>query len=134
MKKKSSPLFTGIYAWISTVFFGAVLMDVIYASFLAHAVSSPALTSVFSDVSDMMLRLGFLLLLSAFLVLFLTWETPSARNYLLASLFLFGFEFTLPMLFPSLRTSLGPFWIRLLLTGTASILAFIGQHDASLKE
>jgi hypothetical protein len=127
MKTKWSSLLVGIYAWLTAVFFGAVLMDVLYVSFLAHQMEISKITSVFSDISDMLLRIGFILVLSAFAAIASSWNFPRARNLLIASLFIYSFEFTLPMLFPYLKTSLGPFWIRLLLVGSASLLAFIGQ-------
>jgi hypothetical protein len=127
MKTKWSPLLVGVYAWLTAIFFGAVLMDVLYASFLAQQVDMSKIIPVFSDISDMLLRIGFILVLSAFAAIASSWSFPKARNFLIASLFIYSFEFTLPMLFPYLKTSQGPFWIRLFLVGTATLLAFIGQ-------
>ena len=134
MKIKWKFLLPGIYAWITAVFFGSILMDVLYARLLAHFTDTSAITTIFSDVSDMLLRLGFILILSALAAIISCWNCTRARNYLIASLFIFSFEFSLPIIFPYLKTSLGPFWIRLFVIGTASILAFIGQQNRYLKE
>lgn len=128
MKIKWSSLFIGLYAWLTAVFFGAVLMDVLYASFLGHQFEISQITPVFSDISDMLLRLGVFLIGSGFLAVGFTWQHAKARNFLIASLLVYFFEFSLPMVFPYLKTSVGPFWIRLLIVGAATLLAFIGQY------
>lgn len=127
MKTKWIFLPIGVYAWLTAVFFGAVLMDVLYASLLGQELATLKITAIFSNISDMLLVIGLILLLSAFAAIATSWNYSRARNFLIASLLIYCFEFTLPMLFSYLKTSLGPFWIRLFLVGGASLLAFIGQ-------
>ena len=52
---------------------------------------SSAITSIFSDVSDMLLRLGFILILSALAAIISCWKYTKARNYLIRQPFSFFF-------------------------------------------
>jgi hypothetical protein len=46
-----------LYTWSATVFFGAVLLDVVYASLLG-AVDESITQPVFGEVSDLLLMVG----------------------------------------------------------------------------
>lgn len=121
-----------MYAWSAAVFFGAVLLDVVYASVLREAGGGFA-QSVFGEVSDFLLLLGAPTFLSALAASVLSWNVPTVRNLFLASMLILSLEFVVPIvLFPALRTSsASPLpnvmpYVRLLPLALASILALGG--------
>lgn len=113
------------YAWSASLFFGAVLIDVVYSSLLRASGAS-----VFGEVSDFLLLLGVPMLLAAVAALALSWNTPSSRNLIALSLLCLSLEFFGPIvLFPVLRTSADPLsrsigpTVRLASLALASLLA-----------
>jgi hypothetical protein len=128
-------LLGGVYAWLAAVFFGSVLLDVVYSSLLRDAGGGLG-QSVFGEVSDFLLVLGAPMLLAALAAIASSWSTPAARNFFLASLGALSLEFIGPiLLFRVLGTSpsspLQPIspYIRLLPLGLASILALGGFRN-----
>ncbi|RPI78511.1 MAG: hypothetical protein EHM41_24620 [Chloroflexi bacterium] len=52
-------LVVGLYAWIATVFFGLILLDIVYAKLLRAVPGAVEVTTVFSEVADILLMAGF---------------------------------------------------------------------------
>jgi len=119
-------LIVGFYAWLFTLFGGMVLLDVVYARL------APEGASALSAAADLLLWVGFLAILSALAAIAFAWQVKAARNLMIASLLVLALEFLLPVLLaPILQGNPGfapgP-WLRVLICGTASILAFIGMR------
>jgi hypothetical protein len=116
-----------LYAWILTIFFGMVLLDIIYANLVPEA------KAAFSAVSDFFLLVGFATLLLAAAAIAFSWANGAARNLLIASLFVLLLEFAIPIfLSPFIRAAqglaIGP-WLRIIPTGAASLLALLGMQQ-----
>jgi len=125
----------GAYAWLAALFFGSVLLDVVYTSLLRDA-GGPSLQDVFSEVSDFLLVLGAPTFLAALTAIALSWSTPPARTCFVASLVALSLEFIGPIvLFPLLGSpSNSPLpgisaYIRLFPLAVASILALAGFRN-----
>lgn len=123
----------GLYTWVVSLFFGAILLDIVYAN-LAFSVLQPTeRASMFSEGADFLLLIGGLALLTALGAIGSSWNLGSSRYWFVASALFIVAEFLAPMFFSSLVQSigenlggnLGPM-IRLSGNGLASILAFIG--------
>jgi hypothetical protein len=126
IQEQLSSFFIGLYAWMLTVFFGMVLLDMIYSRLVAGA------GDAFSKVSDFLLVIGFITLLLSVAAIVSSWKSKAGRVLLIASLLVMLFEFLIPVVFSSFvrndaGLAIGP-WLRLLPTGLASILAFIGLY------
>jgi hypothetical protein len=133
--KRLGLLVIGFYAWMITIFFGAILLDILYANLLSDRLSNSAGNAVFSNVSDSLLWLGFMVVLAAIGAVVFSWKSKVTRNLFLASLLIVIFEFIVPVFFSQLIVktqtgNLGP-WLRIVLSGSASILAFIGLYAYS---
>jgi hypothetical protein len=74
-----SLLVVGFYTWIATVFFGAVLLDTVYANLIPEA------STAFSEVSDFLLLIGFVTFLAAIGAIAFSWKSSKARNFFIAS-------------------------------------------------
>jgi hypothetical protein len=125
----------GAYAWLAAVFFGSVLLDVFYSSLLRDA-GGASLQSVFGEASDFLLALGAPTLLAAVAATALSWGTPPAKDFFLASLLALTLEFIGPIvLFPLLGDSHNSplpgvsAYIRLFPVGLASILSLAGFRN-----
>ena len=94
-------LFGALYAWSAAAFFGAVLLDVVYASFLGN-VDASITQPVFGEVSDFLLLLGVGSLFAGLAAIVVCWNAPLARNlFALSLLVLLVSEFLVPVvLFP----------------------------------
>jgi len=126
-------LFVGFYAWVVTIFFGAILLDIVYASFLKDNLGATVRTTVFSDVSDVLLRIGVVTVLASIGAIATSRKSAAARNLLIASLFFVTLEFLIPVFFSPFSESveklnLGPL-LRIVPTGLASILALVGLYN-----
>ena len=121
-----SSFFGGLYTWIVTIFFGAILLDIVYSNLVPDAVTA------FSEVSDFLLLIGVLTILAAIGAIVFSWRSSVARNYFIASLGIIFFEFLIPMFFTQLiqdtQDSVLPTIVRIIISGSASILACIGLH------
>ena len=128
-------LFGALYAWSAAVFFGAVLLDVVYSSLLRDVDPSLA-AAIFGEASDFLLLLGAPTFLAGLAAIALFWNTPSARSLLALSLLAHCLEFLAPIvLIPVLGTTPGspglgitPY-VRLVPLALASLLA-IGAFRA----
>jgi hypothetical protein len=121
-----------LYPILLTLLAGAVLLDVVYSHILDDVLETSRLTSVYSDVSDLLLQMGFIVVLSGFAAIALAWYNSAARMLFIASLLiLIGFAFlapaiVLPLLDQFQAThSIGP-WIRILIHFAAVALGFQG--------
>ncbi len=117
-------LVVGLYAWVATVSFGIVLIDIKYAR------SVPEATVAFSEVADFLLLVSAASVLVALAAIGVSWNSRIARNFLIASLLFSLFGLFVPVLLsPFLHdgSALGA-GIRLIISGTISLLAFMGFY------
>jgi hypothetical protein len=121
-----SSVVVGLYVWVVTVFFGAVLLDVVYSNL------APETTTAFSKVADFLLRIGVVSVLAALGAIVLSWKSGIARAFFVASLAVISFEFTVPIFFSQFlqdtQGSILTSGLRIAISGLASILAFTGMY------
>ena len=118
------PLVVGLYAWLTAVSFGLVLLDILYAGLVPNA------TIALSEAADFQLFVNAITVLAALGAIGLSWRSRVARNFLISSLTIIFLGFLAYMLLsPFLRdgSSLGV-GIRIILAGSVSVLAFMGFH------
>jgi hypothetical protein len=122
----------GVYSWTITIYFGAVLLDVVYSRLLNSSLGTGA-QAAYNEVSDLLLLIGGFALLAGFLAIGLSWDVPAARNLFATSLLvvLVPELLTVMVLFPLSRTSpeapilaYGPL-IRLGPIGLGSVIGFL---------
>jgi hypothetical protein len=123
-KNRFGSFWVGWYAWVISISFGMVLLDILYSRRVLEAAAA------FSEVADVLLLVTFVALLSAVAAVVFSWKVQGARNFLIASLGVILLEFLLPAaVSPFVRNAqglpVGP-WIRILASGTASIFALVG--------
>lgn len=129
--RQPGPLLIGLYAWTVTVAFGAILLDVVYASQVRRG--SPA---AMAEAGDVLLGLAALTVLAAIVAvaaIAASWELKPARYLLVASLVVVVASLLTPALLSdvvrdaerALGVRVGPS-VRLGEAGLASILAFAG--------
>ena len=121
-------LLVGLYAWVAAVLFGGILLDMTYAKLLKDAIGLSERTMIFSDISDTLLLFSFVMLITALGAVLSSWKYRTARYIFVASILAFFFEFLIPLGIPFIKDAQGLSWIRLLPSGMASILAFIGLY------
>lgn len=129
MKERFRFLLIGLYAWATAVCLGGILLDMVYASRLKSVLGSSESALVFSGVSDTLLFICFIAVIAAAGAILSSWRLPVARSLLLASILLFLLELLIPASFPFMKIPQELSWVRLLPTGTASILAFAGLYE-----
>jgi len=120
-------LLVALYAWLVTVYLGAVALDVVYSRLLAAA-SAAAAAPVFGEVSDFLLLVGGLAVLAAVGAMASSAGHRAATHLLSASVACLLFELLGPvLLLPLLGSSSSsprlPL-LRLLPIALASLLAF----------
>ncbi len=115
----------GLYAWMVTCFFGAVLLDVAYANSLREVLGSRG-AAVFSAISDVLLLVGLVTLLAALGAVAAGWRSSGARVFLVASLLVLAAEFAVPVFLAG--TIQNGWWLRLAINGMASALALAGLY------
>lgn len=126
-------LFGGLYTWLVSAYFGAVLLDIVYANLALDLLGSNETATLFSEASDFLLLLGAISILTAIGAIGFSWRIKSARNLFIASILVVLLELLAPVLFfPLIRSlqvilglNIGP-WIRLVGSALPSILAFAG--------
>ena len=128
MNERFRFLLVGIYAWLAAVFLGGSLLDKVYAIYLKGILGASESTMVFSEISDILLCIGFIMVISAIGAITASWKSKVARNLFIVSLFAFSFEFLIPILSTFTKNLQDLSWMRLLPSGLASILAFIGMY------
>jgi hypothetical protein len=83
-------------------------------------------------VSDILLFLGGLSVLSATSAIVCAWKTQTARFYFIASFCLLLLEIIVPIINSVMQATSGSIWttaLRLLINGSASLLALIGLSN-----
>jgi hypothetical protein len=128
MSERIRFLFVGLYTWVAAVFWGGILLDKVYVHNLKGGLGSSESAMVFSEVSDALLCIGSIMVLSAIGAIAVSWKSRIARNLFIFSLFAYSFEFLIPILSSLFKNTQELSWIRLLPSGIASILAFIGLY------
>ena len=118
------PLVVGVYAWLTAVSFGLVLLDIVYAGLVPDAVTA------LSEAADFQLLVSSMTVLAAFGAIGLSWNSRPARNFLISSLALLILGFLAYILLSPLLqdgSSMG-MGIRIILSGSVSVLAFMGFY------
>jgi hypothetical protein len=118
------PLIIGLYAWLATISFGLVLLDILYAGLVPEAVTA------LSEAADFLLLVNALTIFAAFGAIGLSWKSKPARYFLVASLAVIILGFIGHMLLSPLlkeSSSLGT-GIRMILAGSVSVLVFVGFY------
>ena len=117
-------LIVGSYAWLSTISFGLVLLDMLYSGLV------PVPSTALREVADFLLFINAFTVLAALGAIGSSMEKKASRNFLTASLAVIILGFTLHMVLSPNLESGSPFGpvIRIILTGSASVLAFIGFY------
>lgn len=129
--EKLGSLVVGLYAWVITAFFGAVLLDVVYANV------TPGAAAAFSEAADFLLLVGAVTVLAALGAIGLSWNSRVARILFIASLLIIALEFLAPAFLSSFLRDVGSAWgtgIRITINGLASVLAFIGLYEFYRQE
>ncbi|HEX9090821.1 MAG TPA: hypothetical protein VF831_04995 [Anaerolineales bacterium] len=129
--QKFSSIVVGSYTWIVTVFFGAILLDILYFRSMQALPGIAESSVVFSEVSDTLLLLGFVVIFVALIAIASSWKFRNARSLFIASLLMIILEFITPIFISWINQdtqdlSIGP-WLRITLGGLASMLAFMGS-------
>jgi hypothetical protein len=125
--EKVASFFTGLYVWIINIFFGAILLDIIYSGLIASRNIEAA--EIFEEVSDFLLIVGAVVIIAAVVSIVLSWKSKIARYLFIASFLIIIFEFLGPVFFSKfVQEFAGGQWIRLAISGISSILASTGLH------
>ncbi len=128
--RTSSALVVGLYAWLTTASFGAVVLDILYARL------APESRSAFAEVADLLLLITAVTILAALGAIGLSWNSNGARSCVIASLVVVVSGFSVPVLFsPYLGagSSLGAA-LRLGISGVASLLALVAFYKLRRNE
>jgi len=122
---KLSAVVAGFYTWVVTISFGALLLDVVYATQAPRAASSEA--------ADFLLLLTAIVAIAAIPAIAVSWGTRTARYLFIASLMIIMLEFLIPALFAPLLQGLAiGTAVRVVIGASASILAFVGLNRLCL--
>ena len=128
MSERLRSLLVGLYTWVTAVFLGGILLDVVYAKLLKGVLGTSESAMVFSEISYTLLCIGLVMVIAAIGAIAFSWKSRIARNLFIASLLVISFEFSIPILFSFIKDTQELSWVRLLISGMASVLAFIGLH------
>jgi len=125
-------LVIGVYGWVVTVFFGGVLLDIAYSQLLLGNPEFSERKLAFSVISDLLLMISGVVIVTAIGAIAFAWEARISRNLFAASLMIFLFGLLIPVIFSPFiqgaqNVSFGPY-LRLLLNGSASIITFVGLY------
>lgn len=129
---KLATLLVGLYAWTVTIAFGAVLLDVVYASQV-----TPDSAVIVGEMRDVLLGLAALTVLTAFGAIAAVWEWENARYLLIASFAVVVISMLTPVILSgiigdaeeSVGVRLGAI-VRIGEAGLASVLAFLGLWES----
>jgi hypothetical protein len=126
-------LLAALYTWTASVFFGAVLLDIVYFNAASNTIAPADTIKLYMEAADFLLLILGLTLLAGMVAVGAVWKLATARNLFLASLLLLAAEFLAPVLLfdiiDAARASLGfdvGSWVRLTLSALPPILAFLG--------
>lgn len=126
LQKRLGSFLIGLYAWVLAISFGLVLLDVLYTRLV------PGATFAFSEVADFLLLVSLVTLIAAVVALAFSRKSKAVRNLIIASQLILLLEIFIPTFFSMFKLNMqalavGP-WIRVILSGAASILAFIALY------
>ena len=129
---KLATFLVGLYAWTVTIAFGAVLLDVVYASQVA-----PDSAVVVVEMRDVLLGVAALTVLTAVTAIAAVWDWENARYLLVASFAVVVISMLTPMILSgvignaeeTVGVRLGA-WVRIGEAALASVLAFLGLWEA----
>ena len=125
--EKIGSFFAGLYIWSTSVFFGAILIDIVYSNLIVSR--NIEASTIFEEVSDFLLIIGMVVIITAVVSIVLSWKLKIARNLFIASFLIIIFEFLTPVIFSKFVQEFGSGqWIRLAISGLASMLASIGLY------
>ncbi len=118
------PLVVGLYAWLATISFGLVLLDIVYAGLVPEAATA------LSEAADFLLLVRSITVLVGFGAIGLSWNSQTVRNFLIASLAVIILGFLVHMLLSPFLQDGSPLGtgIRMMLSGSVSVLAFMGFY------
>jgi hypothetical protein len=120
-------LLAGVYAWLYAVFFGLVVLDVVYAGTLRAGLGASVADGILSEISDFLLLPYALLVLAGVLALSVGWPVRGVRYLLAISLLLPAAALVIAAVFgPALEAASLGSAIRLLVCLGGSVLAMIG--------
>jgi hypothetical protein len=127
-------LLVGFYSWLVVAFFGASLLDTVYANAIRGVLDSVQAATVFSKASDFLLLVVALTVLAAIGAISSSWQSSLARNLFVASVLLVIAELLAPIVLrPFLLGSHAGLWVRLLLSASASVLGLLGLSKFYLR-
>ncbi len=117
-------IIVGSYAWLTAISFGQVLLDLVYAGLVPDA------SAALAEAADFLLFIDALTILTALGAIGSSMETKSSKNYLIASLLIIisGFLINIALSPISGNSSYAGPILRIILTGSVSILAFTGFY------
>ncbi len=121
-------LLVSLYAWLASIYFGGVLLDMLYSNNLKGVFGASEKASVYSEISDTLLCIGFLVVISAIGAIAVSWKSGMARNLFIASLVAFSLEFFIPIFSFLVKNAQGLSVSRLFPSGLASVLAIFGLY------
>jgi hypothetical protein len=118
--------FVGFYGWAVTAYFGAVLLDTVYAKAIRQVVDPAGAATVLSEASDFLLLVVAMTALAASGAISSSWQSTRVRNLLVASVLLVIADPVVPIVLrPLLLESHAGRWVRLLLSASASVLGLL---------
>lgn len=97
MNERFRFLIVGLYAWIASLYFGGILLDMLYVNNLKGILQAPESAKVFSEISDTLLCIGFFMVITAIGAIAVSWKSGMARNLFIASGLFFPLEFLIPI-------------------------------------
>lgn len=115
-------LAVGFYAWLATVSFGLVVLDIVYSRLV------PGAATAFSEVADFLLTVDAITGFAALSAIGLAWNSRTTRMLVAAGAGVVALGFLMYPLLSALLTegsSLGA-GLRVALAGAVSLLAFAG--------
>ena len=122
-------LLAGLYTWIATTFFGATLLDIVYARLASRTLQLSETAPIFSEIADFLLLIGALTVVTSFGAVGSAWGVGFARNLYIASLVCVIAPIWLYWLIAAAQADLGiniGMWVRLATSALSSVLAFVG--------
>ena len=112
----------GFYAWLATVSFGLVVLDIAYSRLV------PGAAAAFSEIADFLLAVDAITGIAALSAIGLAWNSGTTRTLVATGIGVVALGFLIyPLLATVLRdaSSLGA-GLRVALAATVSLLAFAG--------
>lgn len=121
-------LFVGLYGWLLAVSFGAIVLDVVYSRAIEDIPDSAQTARIFSIVADFLLLPLIAAALAALGAIAFASRVWPARNLIVASVVvMFAAIPVYALLGPMLDGLKIGAWVRLALSGGASVLAIAGM-------